>query len=541
MESPDSQSILTVQPTTDATATEFSRKETNKSYNEIASLASIAAIPNYDEISLWRESLFIFLMCMSQLITQAAVAQAMNTATYIAKTFNIENIPGEISWFSASFSLTVGTFILISGRLGDMHGYKLMYIVGYIWLGTFSLATGFVGFSSSSILFDIMRALQGIGPAIMMPNSQALIGSYYPPGFRKNMSMCLFGSVAPTGFIIGALFGGLFSQLVWWPWNFWLCGIVSYAVAAFAYFIIPQNIGGKPGGSFDYWGSISGVSGLVLINFAWNQGPVVGWDTPYVYALLILGFICITAFIYIEGKVKDPLVPPGALKGETGAVLLCMAAGWSCFGIWLFYTYRWALVVDGDSAVMSAVKNIPSLFTGLIAAVSTAFMSQRIPSSVILLLAMLSFFVGIILMGTRPVGQIYWAQKFVSLLVQPFGMDMSFPAGCIILSSALPKSHQGMAGSLVSTFVNYSISIGLGFAGTVEYYITKNMEPGLETNIHGIRVAFYMGFGLAGLGVLVSASFVYYQLILSKRQLTEGKDSSTGNSIRVASESSDDD
>ena len=88
--------------------------------------------------------------------------------------------------------------------------------------------------------------------------------------------------------------------------------------------------------------------------------------------------------------------------------------------------------------------------------------------------------------------------KFVSLLIQPIGMDMSFPAACILLSSSLPRHQQGIAGSLVSTFVNYSISIGLGFAGTVEYYTTKNKEPNLSTSIFGMRNAFRMGMGLAG-------------------------------------------
>ncbi|KAK6455603.1 multidrug-resistance type transporter [Scheffersomyces xylosifermentans] len=497
------------------------RRNSNLSYEDIASVASIVARPNYHEISLTREVLFIGLMCLSQLLTQASVAQTMNTSSLIGKTFNIDDKPGEISWFSASFSLTVGTFILISGRLGDMHGYKLMYIIGYIWFGAFSLATGFVGFSSSNILFDVMRALQGIGPAIMMPNSQALIGSYYPNGMRKDMCMAFFGSVAPSGFTIGAIFSGLFAQLVWWPWTFWVCGIVSFAVAVFAYFVIPENVGIRSGGSFDYLGSLAGVAGLVLINFAWNQGPVVGWDTPYVYVLLIIGFLSMAAFIYIEKKVEDPLVPPDALKGETGAVLGCIAAGWSCFGIWLFYTFRWSLVIDEDSPILAAVMTVPCIFTGLIAAVSTGFMVQKVPSSIILLGSLLAFLVGSILMGTRPVGQIYWAQKFVSFLIQPFGMDMSFPAACIILSTALPKSQQGMAGSLVSTFVNYSISIGLGFAGTVEYYVTKDMVPSTETTIHGMRVAFYMGFGLAGMGVLVASSFVFYQITHRKKDIEQ--------------------
>ncbi|KAG7662001.1 uncharacterized protein J8A68_004501 [[Candida] subhashii] len=482
------------------------------------------AIPNFEEISRFREILFMAFMCTSQLLTQAAVAQTMNTSVEISETFNVSTKPGEISWFAAAFSMTVGTFILISGRLGDMFGYKRMYIIGYIWFGIASLLCGFAGLTKEPIFFDTMRALQGIGPAIMMPNTQALIGSFYPEGMRKNICMAMFGAVAPSGFLVGALFSGLLTVRVWWAWTFWICGIVSIMVAVASFFVIPKRIGVKSGGSFDYWGSLFGVSGLVLINFAFNQGPNVGWSTVYVYVLLIVGFICMGIFYLVEKRVKDPLVPPEVLKGETGFVLGCIAAGWSCFGVWLFYQFRWALIVDNNNPIIAAVTNIPTGFVGVFAAITTALLLMKIPSAVVMFFAMLAFLVGIVLMGTRPVGQTYWAQKFVSLLIQPMGMDMSFPAACILLSSAFPRRQQGIAGSLVSTFVNYSISIGLGFAGTVEYYTTRNMEPSLETTIHGMRNAFYMGMGLAGVGVILSTIFMIIQL-LNRRSLEKNNSS----------------
>ncbi|KAG7662002.1 uncharacterized protein J8A68_004502 [[Candida] subhashii] len=472
---------------------------------------------SYGSITLMQEIIFMIFMCFSQLFTQAAVAQTMNTSLLIAKTFDVSDQPGEISWFSAAYSMTVGTFILSSGRLGDMYGYKKMYIIGFIWFGVASLLCGFAGLAACKLFFDISRALQGIGPAIMMPNTQALIGAFYQDGTRKNMCMAFFGAIAPTGFFVGAIFNGLLAVKIWWAWSFWIGGIASIVVGILALFAIPKNIGVLSGGSFDYWGSLFGVSGLILINFGFNQGPNVGWSTVYVYVLFIIGFACMVVFYFVEKKVKDPLVPPEIFKGETGLVLICVAAGWSSFGIWIFYQFRWALIVDNDTPIMLAVYNIPTIITGALASVATAILLTKIPSAVVMFLSMLPFLIGIVLMGTRPVGQTYWAQKFVSILIQPIGMDMSFPAACIVLSTAFPTQQQGIAGSLVSTFVNYSVSIGLGLAGAVEYYTTKGMEPSLETDIHGMRNAFHMGTGLAGLGVLVSAAFMVIQLMNRKR------------------------
>ncbi|CAK9436841.1 uncharacterized protein LODBEIA_P13630 [Lodderomyces beijingensis] len=478
--------------------------------------------PNFEEISLFRECIFVFFMCASQLLTQAASSQTMPTMLQIGESFGVNNKPGEVSWFSAAFSLTVGTFIMVSGRLGDMYGYKTLYIIGYIWFAVFSLLCGFAGMTKSVVFFTAMRGLQGVGPAIMMPNSQALIGNFYPNIFRKNLCFALFGAVAPTGFIIGALFSAMFADIAWWPWTFWTCGIVSFVFALLAFFVIPNKIGRKSGGKFDYLGSITGVSGLVLINFSFNQGPNVGWDVVYVYVLLIVGFALMCLFYSIEKRVEDPLVPPEVLKGDTGFILACISAGWSCFGVWLYYMFRWSLLVDHHSAVMAAVENITASPMGLIAAVGCAVLLTKVPSALVMLFAMVAFLVGVIIMGTRPVGQIYWAQKFVSLIVQPLGMDMSFPAAVILLSAALPRHQQGIAGSLVSTFVNYSISIGLGFAGTVEYYTTKDKKQSeFDTTVLGMRNAYRMGMGLAGFGVVVATVYLFKQLGWRRKAVSE--------------------
>ena len=120
-----------------------------------------------------------------------------------------------------------------------------------------------------------------------------------------------------------------------------------------------------------------------------------------------------------------------------------------------------------------------------------------------MLFAMVAFCTGNIILATMPVDQTYWAQSFVALIVMPWGMDMSFPSATIILSNSMPREHQGMAASLVTTVVNYSISLGLGFAGTVESRILADGG----TTLQGYRSAWYMGIGLAGLGIVVAVAF----------------------------------
>lgn len=169
----------------------------------------------------------------------------------------------------------------------------------------------------------------------------------------------------------------------------------------------------------------------------------------------------------------------------------------------VYYAFQFLLVVRGQTPLLTSAQFVPCAISGLCAAVTTGILMSRIRHAYIMLIALLCFTVGTILFATAPINQIYWAQTFVSMVVTPWGMDMSFPAGTLILSAAMPREHQGLAASLVSTVVNYSISLGLGFAGTVE----SNVDHDRTNVLKGFRGALYMGIGLASLGVAVAALF----------------------------------
>lgn len=155
-----------------------------------------------------QEIFFITLICSAQLMTQAGLALSITPLHIIGDSFHITstNNAGTLTWSPAAYSLTVGTFILISGRLGDIYGHKLLFLVGWVWFGLWSLLAGFSAWSSGIIFFDFCRAMQGIGPALLNPNALAIFARMYPPGPRKNMVFSLFGATAPGGFTVGSVF-----------------------------------------------------------------------------------------------------------------------------------------------------------------------------------------------------------------------------------------------------------------------------------------------------------------------------------------------
>ncbi|UZJ55418.1 hypothetical protein CBS101457_004738 [Exobasidium rhododendri] len=449
------------------------------------------------------------------LLTQCALGQALVPLPYIARTFGLENQPNQQSWFISSFSLTVGTFVLPSGRLGDMYGHRLIMQIGFAWFAVWQMVSGLVGqYTTSYIGYDITRALVGIGPALLLPNAVAILARLYPPGtLKKYIAFSAFAATGPQGCVVGAVFATLLADNpnLGWPWSCYIFAIVLLLAFIATFFVVPsdgeiaeivkRDQGAPPEDArqtFDIWGTLTGVPGLVLFNFAWNQAIVVGWPTVYVYVLLIVALLFLVAFVIVEGRVQSPLVPLKVFTVQTSLILACISFGWSSFGIFLFYTVRFIQELRHHSVLSSAAQIAPCAIAGTIAAFTSAYLLSSLRPALVMLIAMCCFCAGNALIAFQPIDQTFWIQTFIAALITPFGMDMSFPSGCIIVSDALPPHQQGLAGSLVNTIVNYSIALGLGLAGTLEMQVNRN---GTDVE-RGYRGALWLGMGLAGLGVI---------------------------------------
>lgn len=162
-----------------------------------------------DALSTPRQILFVG-TCTAMFTNQVGLGNTLATVGVIGESFGITN-QGQLSWLIAGYSLTIGTFILIGGRLGDEFSNKRMFVIGMSWYSLWSLVAG-LSVYSSHVLFVFARVFQGMGPALTLPNGLAILGQSCSPGPRKNMSFAWFGASAPFGAIAGFVFGGLFAR-----------------------------------------------------------------------------------------------------------------------------------------------------------------------------------------------------------------------------------------------------------------------------------------------------------------------------------------
>ncbi len=440
-----------------------------------------------------------------------------------------------------------------------MYGHKIVFLIGWIWFAFWTLLASFCP-RDGLILFCTARALQGIGPALLVPSAIALMGRTFPVGPRRNVAFACFGASGPLGAAIGAVLAAALSEYASWVWNFRLLALLCVLMVPLSYFGIPseqpqrrrgreerlgvaarraaQEAGsssskssgssGDDGSSrsapaFDWLGTATGVTGLVLVNFALNQAPLVSWGTPYIPTLLAAGVLSLVAFVWVELRwAAHPLIPVRGLHAGAVFTLVCVFAGWSSHGIWAYYLYLLLEHLRGHSPLLAAAEAAPAAASGVLFALSTVWLLPRVPVAWVMLAAMTLFVVGSLLLALVPLDQPYYIQTFLSVILMPGAMNLSFPSATVLLSSVLPKEKQGIAASLVATVVNYSISCGLGMAGSIHRSVVEKEARRLgipneplsvstpeivAARLQGLRAAYWFAVGLGGVGVLVAAVF----------------------------------
>ncbi|KAI1766914.1 MFS general substrate transporter [Hypoxylon sp. FL1150] len=457
--------------------------------------------------------MYVSTVCMAQLCAQAGIGQTLAILREIGISFHITDT-SDLIWVLAGYSLAIGTFILIAGRLGDTYGYKRIFIIGFVWSAIFSTISGLAVYSTQA-LFVSTRVFHGLGAALSFPNGLSLLGVTYPPGKKEAMVLTLIATMTPIGIMVGAASASLFA-LAWWPLTYWTFAATLIIIAGVGHFVIPQSTQKiKVPTSFrdamselDIPGAITGVTALVLISFAWNQAPIVGWQEPYLWIALIVGILLAMLFVLIENYyAAKPLIPFYALSSDASFILIVGACGWSCFGIWASYTWQFVENVRGVPPLLVTAYVSPCIIVGCCATVTTGYLLQRLGPSIVVFISLLGFTLGAVLVATMPAIQVYWTQLFFSVLIVSWSMDTGFPAATLALSNAVDRKHQqGTAASLASTVMNYSISIGLGIARTVESYVNRG-ETSLESKLEGYRAALFTAVSLAGLGTIICTAF----------------------------------
>jgi EmrB/QacA subfamily drug resistance transporter len=247
--------------------------------------------------ALWALVIGFFMILVDTTIV--SVANPAIKAALDPDTNNLDNVV----WVTSAYLLAYAVPLLITGRLGDRFGPKNIYLIG---LSVFTLASLWCGLSGTLEMLIVARAVQGLGAALMTPQTMAVITRTFPPD-RRGAAMGLWGATAGVATLVGPLAGGLLVDGFGWEWIFFInipVGVIAFVLA----WILVPKLETHPH-RFDIVGVVLSAVGLFLIVFGLQEGEKYDW-APWVWAMIAGGVAVMAIFVWTQARTKsEPLVP----------------------------------------------------------------------------------------------------------------------------------------------------------------------------------------------------------------------------------------
>jgi EmrB/QacA subfamily drug resistance transporter len=223
--------------------------------------------------------------------------------------FSLEHL----QWIATSFALCAAGLTLLFGRVADLAGRRRMFIIGMALLGAGSLLGGI---ATEPLLLIIARVAQGVATAIVVPAALSLLLSSFPEGKLREKALGLNGALMAAGFTTGAILGGLLTELLSWRWAFLINVPVAAAVLVLAPIVLAES---RPTDKtrLDVPGAITVTLGLLALVFGLTHAAEASWTDPITVGAFTAAVILLAAFVAVERRATNPLVPLAILKRST--------------------------------------------------------------------------------------------------------------------------------------------------------------------------------------------------------------------------------
>lgn len=288
------------------------------------------------------------------------------TIVSVATPALIEDLQADVNsvvWVTSAYLLAYAVPVLITGRLGDRFGPKKLYLTG---LTVFTLASLACGLTTTIGALIAFRVVQGIGAAMITPQTMAIITRIFPPEGRGK-AMALWGATAGVATLVGPIAGGLLVDAAGWEWIFFVnipVGLVGFALAWRLVPSLPTH-----GHRFDWLGVVLSGVGMFLLVFGIQEGEQLGWDAV-VWTLIVAGVVVFAGFVYWQSRNRQEPLVPLRLFGDRNFSLANVAISVMGFSITAVAIplMLYAQLVRGLSPTRSALILVPmALMTILLA------------------------------------------------------------------------------------------------------------------------------------------------------------------------------
>lgn len=377
----------------------------------------------------------------------------------------------DVQWIVETYSLFLAALILVGGALGDRFGRRLIFGIG---IAIFTLSSAWCGFSPNVGQLILARAIQGIGGALLVPGSLAIISASFSESQRGRAFGTWSGFTSVTS-VIGPVVGGWLVEYASWRWVFFINVPLAVIVLVVLFRYVPESRDESRKGRLDWWGTLLTIVGLGGIVYGLIAAGSSSLSDPLALTALIVGIIALVVFLFVEARVQTPIVPLSLFRSSTfsGTNLLTLLLYAALGALTFFFPFN-LIQVQGYSPTAAGAAFVPFVLIMFLLSRWAGGLVNRYGAKLPLVVGPAITAVGFVLFALPGINSNYWITFFPAVLVLGFGMVITVSPLTTAVMGAVDKRHAGTASGINNAVSRAAGLLAIAVLGVIMLSVFTN-------------------------------------------------------------------